>query len=338
MIAKPTSYWLVIVAVVALGDLASAQSSANLTFQKRGNYSEGIRSSPSTGTANVALIGALIDYEETYTALPDSFKVKFYLERESEVYVSVRERDTKHFYWLDCESAENPWRPGLQNLFEWPTGTVIQHLRRPKLALYDLVALARLDKAEPSLVERVAPAVLYHTKAPTSSTGYAFTFRPSGILRLEASIHGPGSKQAAVHTETFRRTLPEIAFTVKWKAAGSPEGGYRLVAKGYDLKRGDVAAFLLEQEVELVRLCQELRRGQYRPGAYRHFRVHEPKSRLISAAPFRDRVVHHTLTQVLEPIFERRFSKDSFACRAGFGTHRALHPLLPGAHAPSSPG
>ncbi len=88
--------------------------------------------------------------------------------------------------------------------------------------------------------------------------------------------------------------------------------------------RPDVAGFLLEQETELVRLRQHLERGEYRPGPYRQFLVREPKPRVISAAPFRDRVVHHALTQILEPVFERRFSKDSFACRKGFGTHRAL--------------
>ncbi len=89
-------------------------------------------------------------------------------------------------------------------------------------------------------------------------------------------------------------------------------------------KRPDVAAFLLEQETELIRLRAQLQSGEYRPGPYRQFLVQEPKPRLISAAPFRDRVVHHALTQVLEPVFEHRFSKDSFACRKGFGTHRAL--------------
>lgn len=91
-------------------------------------------------------------------------------------------------------------------------------------------------------------------------------------------------------------------------------------------KRGrpDVAAFRLNQEWELLALQRELRDGSYRPGAYRVFLVREPKSRVISAAPFRDRVVHHALTQVLEPVFEQRFSDASFACRTGFGTHRAL--------------
>jgi retron-type reverse transcriptase len=52
--------------------------------------------------------------------------------------------------------------------------------------------------------------------------------------------------------------------------------------------------------------------------------VRDPKPRLISAAPFRDRVVHHALTQVVEPVFERRFSSASFACRVGLGTHAAV--------------
>ncbi len=89
-------------------------------------------------------------------------------------------------------------------------------------------------------------------------------------------------------------------------------------------KRPDVAAFLLEQENELARLREELASAEYRPGPYRQFWVRENKPRLISAAPFRDRIVHHALTQVLEPVYERRFSNDSFACRAGYGTHKAL--------------
>jgi RNA-directed DNA polymerase len=96
-------------------------------------------------------------------------------------------------------------------------------------------------------------------------------------------------------------------------------------------RRADVAAFALNLEGELVQLRRELLDGSYQPGPYRSFQVMDPKPRLISAAPFRDRVVHHALTQVLEPIFERRFSKDSFACRQGFGTHRALAQARDGA-------
>lgn len=88
--------------------------------------------------------------------------------------------------------------------------------------------------------------------------------------------------------------------------------------------RPDVALFALDLENQIAMLARELEAGDYRPGAYRCFRVREPKPRLISAAPFRDRVVHHALIRVLEPIFERRFTLDSFACRKGLGTHRAI--------------
>ena len=89
-------------------------------------------------------------------------------------------------------------------------------------------------------------------------------------------------------------------------------------------KRPDVAAFLLNMEWELLSLQRELTSGEYRTGPYRTFTIRDPKPRRISAAPFRDRVVHHALTRVLEPIFERRFSNNSFACRTGLGTHKAL--------------
>jgi hypothetical protein len=89
------------------------------------------------------------------------------------------------------------------------------------------------------------------------------------------------------------------------------------------------AAFFQRWETEVVRLARELEDGSYLPGDYHYFTIHEPKERVVAAAPFRDRVVHHALVRVLEPLFEPRFIEDSYACRAGRGTHagmrRALH-------------
>jgi retron-type reverse transcriptase len=45
---------------------------------------------------------------------------------------------------------------------------------------------------------------------------------------------------------------------------------------------------------------------------------------LISAAPYRDRVVHHALIQAIEPLLEPTFIYDTYACRVGKGTHRAV--------------
>lgn len=91
-------------------------------------------------------------------------------------------------------------------------------------------------------------------------------------------------------------------------------------------KRAKPAAASFEQclDVEMTALEDELRRDIYQPGAYRSFTIHEPKRRKVSAAPFRDRVVHHALCNVLIPIYERKFIFDSYANRVGKGTHRAL--------------
>ncbi|MCP5090899.1 MAG: RNA-dependent DNA polymerase [Gammaproteobacteria bacterium] len=89
-------------------------------------------------------------------------------------------------------------------------------------------------------------------------------------------------------------------------------------------RRPNVLRFMFHLERQLLALQQELLAGTYVPGAYHEFHIQEPKPRLISAAPFRDRVVHHILCNQIEPIFERSFIHDSYACRVGKGTHAAL--------------
>src|SRR5262245_59615595 len=93
--------------------------------------------------------------------------------------------------------------------------------------------------------------------------------------------------------------------------------------------RPGVAAFHFDLEPELWKLHEELSTKTYRPGAYRTFFICEPKPRQISAAPYRDRVVHHALVNVLEPVYERTFVHDSYACRKGKGTHQGILELLP---------
>lgn len=117
--------------------------------------------------------------------------------------------------------------------------------------------------------------------------------------------------------KTFKNLYPQItAFENLFTA-------FRKAARG-KRKAANVAEFEYNLEENLIDLQQELLDQSYRPGPYRHFEIHDPKPRRISAAPFRDRVVHHALCQVIEPIFERRFIYDSYACRIGKGTHAAL--------------
>jgi retron-type reverse transcriptase len=85
-----------------------------------------------------------------------------------------------------------------------------------------------------------------------------------------------------------------------------------------------VIQFEYRLEEELVNLQDELCEKTYQPGAHRSFYIYEPKKRMISASPYRDRVVHHALCNVIGPVFERTFTRDSFANRVGYGTHRAL--------------
>jgi len=87
----------------------------------------------------------------------------------------------------------------------------------------------------------------------------------------------------------------------------------------------NVLKFNYNLEGELAKLQEELVNQTYQPGNYKTFYIQEPKIRMISAAPYRDRVVHHALCNIILPLIEPTFIADSYANRVGFGTHRALH-------------
>ncbi|MDZ7308624.1 MAG: RNA-directed DNA polymerase [candidate division KSB1 bacterium] len=91
--------------------------------------------------------------------------------------------------------------------------------------------------------------------------------------------------------------------------------------------RPHALAFFHDLEHNALQLLRELQAQTYQPGEYRAFFIYEPKKRLISAAPFRDRVVHHALINVIGPLFERQFIFDSYANRVGKGTHAAIRRL-----------
>ncbi len=98
---------------------------------------------------------------------------------------------------------------------------------------------------------------------------------------------------------------------------------YRQARKG-KRDREVVANFEFDLESNLLCLQQELTSLTYEPGQYQNFYIFEPKRRLVSAAPFRDRVVHHALCRIIEPIWESRFVHHSYACRIGKGTHAVV--------------
>jgi hypothetical protein len=89
-------------------------------------------------------------------------------------------------------------------------------------------------------------------------------------------------------------------------------------------QRPAVARFELDLERNLFQLQRELAERTYGPGAYRLFEIYDRKPRHIAAAPYRDRVVHHALMNLVEPALDRTFIADSYACRTGKGVHAAV--------------
>jgi RNA-directed DNA polymerase len=85
--------------------------------------------------------------------------------------------------------------------------------------------------------------------------------------------------------------------------------------------RNEVLMFSNNLEDNLINLRKELINKTYNTGTYKTFYVYEPKTRKIMALPFKDRVVHHALCNIIEPIFDKTFLYDSYACRIGKGTH-----------------
>ena len=88
--------------------------------------------------------------------------------------------------------------------------------------------------------------------------------------------------------------------------------------------RDTTADFNFRLEDEIGRLQEELMLKTYKHGEYRVFTIYDPKRRRIAAAPFRDRVVHHAVHDLIEPLVDRSFIYDSYACRKGKGTHKAV--------------
>jgi RNA-directed DNA polymerase len=93
-------------------------------------------------------------------------------------------------------------------------------------------------------------------------------------------------------------------------------------------RRPDVAWFLFRREEELANIREELASAAFRPSPLELVRIRDPKPRLISRVPIRDRVVHTALVALMEPVFLRSLSPDAFACRPDHGTHRAVLRLL----------
>ena len=86
----------------------------------------------------------------------------------------------------------------------------------------------------------------------------------------------------------------------------------------------EVEAFRADLDENLLRLRHELLTGMVQVGEYHYFTIYDPKERVICAASFRERVLHHALMNVCHPVFERFQMDCSYATRPGKGTYAAL--------------
>ncbi len=229
--------FLILVFIAGVPSLPWAQ--LDIQYQSRsqdhlGSWKEGVKPKPVSGL-NIELISVLADYREPVSSdnFPNAVKLQFYLDDEHAVYLTVRELDYRTYYWLDKVEPARVWEKGFQNVFAWPTDPVLQHLT-PKLGLYELGALVRLDAESTSSVERVAPAVLYHKDAPSKIEGYFFTLKTGEDARLLASItHNASGKE--VERQLFRRKRAGLPFTIHWDAKDAEPGSYKLDISGFSL-------------------------------------------------------------------------------------------------------
>ncbi|UCD83479.1 MAG: RNA-dependent DNA polymerase [Deltaproteobacteria bacterium] len=117
--------------------------------------------------------------------------------------------------------------------------------------------------------------------------------------------------------KTFKNIYPKITdFQNLLLAARRAQKGKRY--------RESTLIFNFDLEANLFRLQEQLKSKTYKHGPYKDFIVRDSKKRLISAAPYRDRVIHHAVINIIEPLFDRGFIHDTYACRRGKGTHAAL--------------
>ncbi len=107
---------------------------------------------------------------------------------------------------------------------------------------------------------------------------------------------------------------------------GNVQKAYNKARRGKRYRK-EVLIFTKDKEENLQAVQEDILSVAYKPSEYRYFKVYEPKERQIMALPFYDRVVQHAINNVLEPIFDKRFISQSYACRKGKGMHGASDTL-----------
>ena len=117
--------------------------------------------------------------------------------------------------------------------------------------------------------------------------------------------------------KTWKNLMPLVAemenlYNAFWKAKRGKE------------KKQEVQAYGDSLDENLYALSQQLETGEVTAGDYRFFKIYDPKERMVCAAPFAQRVLHHALMNVCGPLLDKKQIFDSYACRRGKGQYAAL--------------
>ena len=225
----------------------------------------------------------------------------------------------------------------------WLMPTVEKFPRSHKFTIGDRIEVAALDVLEALIEATYTRDRLQHLRQANlgieklrfllRTRGRPETARPAPLRACGARARRDGTPdrrvdEGASHIEQQDDSQRRCHDGMTNCSLGLPTSRHctraaRRAVKGKRKKPG-AASFFANLERELLALERQLRDGDYRPGRYAAFEVNDPKRRIVSAAPFRDRVVHHALCTVVEPIFEVGFIDHTFANRVGKGTHRAI--------------
>lgn len=100
-----------------------------------------------------------------------------------------------------------------------------------------------------------------------------------------------------------------------------------LLAKKSKPRSFEITNYFFNYEKELFSLQKSLITNTCVLGPYSTFKIYKPKERTIKFVSFKDRVLHHAIQNIIEPIFEKSFIFDSYACRKKKGIHKGLYRL-----------
>jgi hypothetical protein len=230
--------------ILLLSHGALAQPS--LEYRNRGDRYEGVRGLPVSGyTIELLSFRALYQEPVATGGLPPLYRVRFFLDKATPAYLVVREIDNKYSYWLDNVKPKASWVSGY-NVFEWPTKDVIAGLSN--LKLYDLGVIVRVGTEVPASMERVAPAILYHSITPPSILGYEFAFKANVTAGYEFRVErGDGTMpKSQPEPRELRKWSYGVPFRVRLDASNVEPGKYLLKIRGRVLENNET----FTQEVE----------------------------------------------------------------------------------------